>query len=308
MPLRAVPVADSVDHRKLNTMSNHSTAYRSVALTLILLTTLATTPVSAAELAAPADGVLGSVRAGGAVQLRGIRVAGEGTMFAGDTLRSQADGYAALNFTAGQQIELGANTQVTVDADESVVQLAMAFGHMAFASDVGSPLSIAIAPLEFYLDADASGNVAIVGDQTVGVRVTQGSVLVRNTESKKSFVLTQGQEKLIGRYNGIVADPIAVIASSMPTSIPTSLPAAPQQGSGMSNAAWAAIVALVAGGAAVGVYFAGRSGMVDEGDLNTANSTISTRNTQITALNSQITDLNAKIAARLTLLASTSLP
>ena len=289
-------------------MPNHSTTYRFVALTLVLLTTLATTPVTAAELAAPADGVLGAVRTGGTVQLRGVNLIGEGTVFAGDTLQSRADGAATVRFTLGQQIEMGSNTRVTVNADESVVQLAMASGNMAFASDVGSPLSIAIAPLEFYLDADASGNVAIVGDQTVGVRVTQGSVLVRNTESKKSFVLTQGQEKLIGRYNGIVADPIAVIASSMPTSIPTSLPAAPQQGSGMSNAAWAAIVALVAGGAAVGVYFAGRSGMVDEGDLNTANSTISTRNTQITALNSQITDLNAKIAARLTLLASTSLP
>jgi hypothetical protein len=72
----------------------------------------------------------------------------------------------------------------------------------------------------------------------------------------------------------------------------------------MSNAAWAAIVALVAGGAAVGAYFAGRSGMVDEGDLSTGNNRISTQGAQITALNSQISDLNA----RLTLLASTSLP
>ena len=217
-------------------------------------------------------------------------------MFAGDTLRSQADSYAAVRFTAGQQIQLGANTQVTVDADESVVQLAMASGNMAFASDVGSPLSIAIAPLEFYLDSDASGNVAIVGDQTVGVRVTEGSVLVRNTETKKSFVLTQGQEKLIGRYNGIVADPIAVIASSIPTSIPTSLPAVPQQGSGLSNGAWASVIALVAGGAAVGAFFAGRSGTVDEGDLSAANNTISTQGTQITSLNSQINDLNASVA------------
>jgi hypothetical protein len=289
-------------------MPNHSTTYRFVALTLVLLTTLATTPVTAAELAAPADGVLGAVRTGGTVQLRGVNLIGEGTVFAGDTLQSRADGAATVRFTLGQQIEMGSNTRVTVNADESVVQLAMASGNMAFASDVGSPLSIAIAPLEFYLDADASGNVAIVGDQTVGVRVTQGSVLVRNTESKKSFVLIQGQEKLIGRYNGIVADPIAVIASSLPTSIPTSLPAAPQQGSGLSNGAWASIIALVAGGAAVGAVFAGRSGTVDEGALTVANNTISTQSTQLTSLNSQISDLNATIATLNSQIASPSQP
>jgi len=289
-------------------MPNHSTTYRFVALTLVLLTTLATTPVTAAELAAPADGVLGAVRTGGTVQLRGVNLIGEGTVFAGDTLQSRADGAATVRFTLGQQIEMGSNTRVTVNADESVVQLAMASGNMAFASDVGSPLSIAIAPLEFYLDADASGNVAIVGDQTVGVRVTQGSVLVRNTESKKSFVLIQGQEKLIGRYNGIVADPIAVIASSLPTSIPTSLPAAPQQGSGLSNGAWASIIALVAGGAAVGAFFAGRSGTVDEGALTVANNTISTQSTQLTSLNSQISDLNATIATLNSQIASPSQP
>lgn len=220
-------------------------------------------------------------------------------MFAGDTLRSRADSYAAVRFSSGQTVELGSNTQVTVGADqsdESVVQLALASGHMAFASDVASPLSIAIAPLEFYLDADASGDVAIVGDKTVGVRVREGSVLVRNMETKTSFVLTKGQEKLIGRYNGIVADPIAVIASAMPTPIPSSAPAAPQQGSGLSSGSWAAIIALVAGGSAVGAFFAGGSGKVDEGDLNTANSTISTQGTQITSLNSQINDLNASIA------------
>ena len=241
-------------------MSTHSPLYRTASLTLVFLLVLTTTPVSASELAAPPDAILGSVSAVGSVQLRGMTVSHEATVFAGDVIRSRADSRASLRLTRGQKIQLGANTQVKVDEEAPVVKLALAFGHLAFASDVGSPLSVAIAPLEIYAEANASGDIAIVGDKTVGVRVSRGSVLIRNTESQKSFVLLEGEEKLIGRYNGIVADPIAVIASNMPLPIPSTPPAAPQAGTGISSRGWVAIIAAVAGGAAVGAFFLGAQG------------------------------------------------
>ena len=262
---------------------------------LVVLTTLATTPISAAELA-PANGVVGSVRTTGSVQLRGVAVSREGTLFAGDVVQSGAGGYATLRLNAGHKVELSSDTRVTVGEDGSIAQLALASGHMAFASDVASPLSIVIAPLEIYLNTDASGDVSIVGERTVGVRVRAGSVLVRNTQSKKSFVLTEGQEKLIGRYNGIMADPIALIASNLPTPIPTSLPPVPQQGTGLSNGARAAITAVVAGGAAVGAFVAGRAGGVDDAGVRAANGTVSTQASQIGSLNSQANDLNSQIS------------
>ena len=103
-------------------------------------------------------------------------------------------------------------------------------------------------------------------------------------------------QRIISSSYGIVASPVAVIASGLPIPIPTSLPAVPQQGSGLSNGAWATLLALVGGGAAVGAFFAGRASRGDPDVLANLNRTASAQTAQIGTLNSQVADLNSQVS------------
>ena len=280
-------------------MSTHSPLYRVAALTLAFLLVLTTTPVSATEVAPRANVVLGSIQSVGSVQLRGVRLSGEGTLFAGDVIRSHQDAYAQLTLAAGHKVELAANTTVTITEDEGVVQLAMRTGDLAFSS-ASAPLKISLAPYEFVAGESAAGDVALLGLETIGVRATKGSFLVRDTNTMKSFVLIEGQEKLIGRYNGVVADSISLIASNLPGPVPApSFPSAnpaPQAGTGLSSGAWVFILAAVGGAAAVAAFYGGRAGQADEGALDAANALLDAANASLTDANATISTLSGQIA------------
>ena len=193
--------------------------------------------------------------------------------------------------------QMAPDTDVTVAQDGDVIELAVNNGAIAFAS--ASRLRISLKPYEFEPAQAAAGKVGLAGSKTVAVLSTKGSMLVRNTSTKESFVLMEGQEKRMGRYNGVVADPLTMIASnfpSLPPGVPTPMPTPAPQAGGMSSGAWVAIIAAVAGGAAAGSWFLARRDQVDESELTAANASLADANSRVSNLNSQISTLNSSIA------------
>ena len=277
-------------------MLRHANVERLVASVLVVVMVGFTIPVSAAELGA--KDVLGSVRAFGSVELRGVAISQEGTVFAGDRIRAHGGAYAKVFLTGGQSFELRGNADLTVIDDGAMAQLAMASGTVTFAAADRAPLRVDITPYQLMTET-GSGLVSVIDGQTVGVRVQSGSLQVKNTETQESFVLTEGQEKLLGRSNGVIADPISVIASNLPAPLPTnpSVPRpspAPQAGS-LSSAAWAAIVAAVAGGAAAATWAVVGRDKVDKSELDAANASVTTLTSQNSTLTSQISTLEGQI-------------
>jgi len=215
---------------------------RIVAVALVLTTTFITMPLSAADFSS-AKPVIGSISVVGAVDLRGVRMSQEGTLFAGDSIRAHDKGYAKILLGTGSKIELSEKTDLSVNRDAQGVKIAMNTGTVGFTAS--SPLRIDVMPFEVTATDGASGNVAITGPATAGVRAINGKVTVRNLKTSESFILMKGQEQLLGLQTGAHAAPIATVASNMPTPIP-----APRQtpagkttgGIAMDTGGWLAVI------------------------------------------------------------------
>lgn len=221
---------------------------RVVAVALVVTTTLITMPVSGADFSAKRS-VLGSVSAVGPVELRGVSISTEGTLFSGDSIRSREKGYAKVLLGSGSKIELSEKTDVSVNSDVQGVKIAMNAGTMGFTS-LGSAVHVMVQPFEIVTSSDAAGSVA-VGNNAASVRALKGTVTVRNHKTAESFVLTPGQDRLLG-LDGSNKGSIAEIASNVPGPLPTMPPQTPagrtSGGLAMDAGAWAAVIA----GAAVG--------------------------------------------------------
>ena len=233
----------SCDYRKL------------VAFALVLTTTFITMPLSAADFSNPRQ-VIGSVSAVGPVDLRGVGISQEGTLFPGDSIRSNEKGYAKILLGTGSKIELMQKTDLTVNRDSQGVKIAMNTGTIGFTAH--SPLRIDVTPFEVTASDDASGNVAVMSSTTAGVRAINGKVTVRNLKTSESFVIMKGQERLLGLQNGVHAPSLAEVASNVPTPIPAPIPAPRPQtpagrttgGLAMDTGAW---LAVIGAGAIAGV-------------------------------------------------------
>src|SRR5262249_1283788 len=156
---------------------------RIVALTMVVMTALVTMPLSAADFSS-AKAVIGSVSAVGPVELRGIGISQEGTLFPGDSIRSGQKGYAKVQLGTGGKIELGEKTDVKVGRDAEGIKLTMNTGTMGFTAH--TPLRIDVMPFELIASDDAAGNVAIIGSRAAGVRALNGKVTLRNLKTSES--------------------------------------------------------------------------------------------------------------------------
>ena len=129
-----------------------------LALALVVTITFVTMPLSAADFSKSTP-VMGSVKALGSVELRGVQISREGTLFAGDSVRTRTNGYARLVLSSGDKIEVAQNTDVNINRDAQGVQIAMSTGVLGFAAH--SPLRIDVLPFEVVASDNASGNVVI---------------------------------------------------------------------------------------------------------------------------------------------------
>jgi len=221
---------------------------RMVAVGLVFATVAVTMPVSASDFTT-SKSVIGSVSAVGQVELRGIGISQEGTLFAGDRIRAGQKGYAKVLLGTGSKIELSEITDVNVDRDAQGVKIAMNTGTIGFTA--ASPLRIDVLPFEVIATDGAAGNVAIMSSNAAGVRAINGKVTVRNLKTSESFVITKGQERLLGLKNGAHAPVLAELASNVPGPIPAPVPQTPagrtSGGLAMDTGAWLAVI----GGAAI---------------------------------------------------------
>ena len=102
-------------------------------------------PVTAADFSS-ARPVLGSVSAVGSVDVRGVGIAQEGTLFAGDSIRSHENGYAKVLVGTGSKIELYKNTDVRMNRDAKGVKIAMTTGTIGITAK--SPLRVDLASMK----------------------------------------------------------------------------------------------------------------------------------------------------------------
>ena len=206
------------------------------------------------------------------------------------------DGYASLKLRAGHSVELGTNSAVTIGEVDSGAQLALDSGTVMFRGNGDTALRLDIAPYEVSLKDAGAGAAGLTGVETLVVRSTTGSVLVRNTESQESFTLLPGQEMVFGLGNASLGE-IASASSALPSVPLPSVPPAPQAGSGVSGAAMAGIVAAVGGLAAFGAFFAGRSGQVDESQVTTAQAATTTAQASLATAQTALSAAQASLAA-----------
>jgi len=217
---------------------------RFLALSLAILTLVATAPVSAAEFATPAN--IGSVSAVGSVQLRGVGIS-EGTLFSGDRLNVAPGAYAKVVLGAGPKVEVGENSNVTVSKDNDAVNIQMTSGNIAFSNNGQKPVRVRIGGFEVTAVGQSRGTVAFVGSGAFDVRMLEGTVSVRNTTTKQSFTVAKGNERLISL--GDSSQTGALLASTSPAAIPA-LPAMPARRQLSGGAKTALVVASVLGTAA----------------------------------------------------------
>jgi hypothetical protein len=255
---------------------------RIVAVALVFLTAFMTMPVSAADFTTKKS-VIGSVSAVGPVELRGVGISQEGTLFQGDSIRAGQKGYAKL-LLGTSKVELSERTEVNINRDAQGVKIAMNTGTVGFTAP--TPLRIDVLPFEVIATDGASGRVAIMGSNVAGVRAINGNITVRNLKTLESFVVAKGQERLLGLQNGLHAPAIAQIASNAPGPIPA--PRVPQAPAGrttgglaMDTGAWLAVIggAAVAGVAIWGLVVA----LGNNDDIDDLKSTINNLNNTNTA-------------------------
>jgi len=255
---------------------------RIVAVALVLTTTFVTMPLSAADFSTPRP-VIGSVSAVGPVDLRGIGMSQEGTLFAGDSIRAREKGYAKILMGTGSKIEFFEKTDAKVSRDEQGVKIAMNTGTVGFTAR--TPLRIDVLPFEVTATDDAAGNVAIMSSKTAGVRAISGKVTVRNLKTFESFVLMKGQERLLGLTDGTHSASLAELASTVPGPIPAPRPQTPAGKTGgglaMDSGAWLAVIggAAVAGIAVWGLVVA----LNNRDDIKDLTASVNTLNGTITA-------------------------
>jgi hypothetical protein len=260
-----------------------------LAVALLFTTTLVTMPVSAADFSS-ARPVIGSVSAVGSVELRGVGISQEGTLFAGDSIRANDNGYAKVRLGTGSKIEVYEKTAVRVNRDAKGLKIAMTNGVIGITAK--TPIRVDVMPYEVTASDDAAAHVGYLSPTTASVKALNGKVTVRNTKTSESFVVLKGHEQLLGLNNGIHAQSLGEVAGNIPT-VPT-LPTRPQTppgktgggGLAMDTGAW---LAVLGGGALAAIsIWALVEAHNDNSDINSLNSTIKNLNNTI-ASNQQAT-------------------
>jgi hypothetical protein len=152
----------------------------------------------------------------------------------------------------GTKVELAENTDVNVNRDAQGIKIAMNFGTVGFTTN--APLRIDLLPFEVTATDGAAGHVAVMSSKAAGVRAISGKVTVRNLKTAESFILTKGQERLLGLTDGAHSPSLAEMASNVPGPIPAPRRQAPagrtSSGLAMDAGAW---LAVIGGGAVAGI-------------------------------------------------------
>jgi ferric-dicitrate binding protein FerR (iron transport regulator) len=202
--------------------------------------------------------VLGSIAGNGTIELRGVSITGESTVFSGDAVRTGNRSYAKLALADGNKVELFADTRASFSRGPEEVRAVLTAGNLGFAVSA-KPVVINVGGFEIVPSGSATGGVAFLNDDYAGIRVRTGSVVVRNTRTKEMFKVAASGVQIIDVKTEQTNVPIAHLASS---SQPATLPAPgrtlpPQQPptTHPTPKEWAAIIGGIGAGTGVALYF-----------------------------------------------------
>jgi hypothetical protein len=213
-----------------------------VAVSLIVLMLLATSPVSIAEVTAAN---IGSVSAVGSVQLRGVGIS-DGTLFSGDRINVSSGGYAKVVLSSGTKIELDGNSDIVVSKNGDTTNIEMKSGNIAFSGGQKS-VRVQVGAFDVTASGSARATVAYVGSGAFGIHVIDGTVNVRDTATKQTYTAQKGTERLFSLTDSTQNGNVRLASSGLPTSIPPA-PSMPRQSSGGKRAAL--LIGTVLGSAA----------------------------------------------------------
>ena len=241
-------------------MSSERRARTIAVIVLVVSLVLSSTPISAADFSGR-NAILGSLNATRPVQLRGIPVA-SGTLFPGDQISLDANSQADLVMTDGNKVQLFANTRSKVSRIDNTTQIIVTAGNIGFSASQ-KPLAVVVGAYEVLPQAGATGGVAFLGGDLVGIRIVRGSVWVRNVTTKARVQVTAGQVHLVNLKTQQAVSPVQ-LASMAPPSLPqTPRPGqtqpAGQTSQGINWALWGPIIGGIGAGAAIGIYEATKS-------------------------------------------------
>ncbi len=236
-------------------MSTAVHGFLSKMLSLLLASVLLMSPILISATDIPSHTAVGSIRAVGNVQLRGVSVAGEGTLFLGDTITTQRDSRGDLIIADGNKVELFNNTQCVVTDSNQHITVRLMAGNIGFTAS-RKPVAITFSDFELLLEPGTTGGVAFLGKDFAGIRIMYGSAVVRSLTTRKSRKLSGSSVQILNLKTAEMNVPIAQLASTASPTLPTNAPM-PQipAGGGPTQAQWVLIGAGVGAAAVVAIYF-----------------------------------------------------
>jgi len=240
-------------------MSNEGLVRSITALLLVFFLMIPAMPISAAESSSIAE-VLGSVSGAGNLQLRGVAVDHEGTLFAGDDLRAGVKSHAKVILKNGSKVELFSDTRCVVSRVNQGIELNLLSGNLGFATSK-APVSIHLGPYEVLPQPGTTGGVQLFGGDFAGIRVISGgSVHVRNVRSGKTMQIAAGDVQFVNVRTEEMNVPLAQVAAAVPLPIPSTGQQNPPQNPqapatrAVNWAVWGPIIAAIGAGTAIIVY------------------------------------------------------
>jgi ferric-dicitrate binding protein FerR (iron transport regulator) len=201
---------------------------------------------------------VGSVRGVGDIQLRGVSVATEGTLFPGDTITTGTKSRGDLILANGSKVELFNNTQCVVKDSNQQITVKLMAGNLGFAAS-RKPVAITFSDFEVFPEPGTTGGLAFLGTDSVGIRVMTGSAVVRNLITRGSFKISGGSGQIVNVKTAEMNMPIAQVASTASPRLPSNAPM-PQVAAagGLTPLQWGLIGAGVGAVTVTAIYFAVR--------------------------------------------------
>jgi ferric-dicitrate binding protein FerR (iron transport regulator) len=144
------------------------------------------------------DRIMGSLSSVGSVSLRGVRVADEATVFAGDRIQTSRDSWVAVSLADGGQLELAGDTDVEVGREASGVRLAMTRGRIAVTSSrQEAPLRVDVESLEILAQGGATAEIAFLEPRRLRVTALKESLSFSRQDGQESETVEEGEQRII---------------------------------------------------------------------------------------------------------------
>jgi ferric-dicitrate binding protein FerR (iron transport regulator) len=191
--------------------------------------------------------VLGSVSAVGGAEVRGISVAGEATVFAGDRIETRGGSWLTVHLTDGPRIELGADSDVRIDQDDLGYRISMAGGQIALSSPSGSlPMRVELQSLAVEAPGGAAAEISWLEPRRVRVRALRETVtVVQDGEAQGAEAGADEDEVIINLDAGVETPDGAASPSNS------------EAGAGSSTTTWVLVGAGAGGGVGTLIFLAG---------------------------------------------------